>query len=90
MDITTYLDQAGRGAAARLARDLQVKPVVVARWRKKKKPVPLRRCAAIEVATQGAVPRWDCRPNDWFIHWPELIGSEGAPDVPERASEGNA
>ncbi|MDB5975187.1 MAG: hypothetical protein JWR07_1947 [Nevskia sp.] len=26
--------------------------------------------------------RWDLRPNDWYLIWPELIGVEGAPSVP--------
>lgn len=29
------------------------------------------------------VRRWDLRPDDWHRIWPELIGAEGAPGVPE-------
>lgn len=25
---------------------------------------------------------WALRPDDWFLIWPYLIGSAGAPDVP--------
>lgn len=36
------------------------------------RPIPLHRCTAIEVATQGVVTRKDLRPDDWQSHWPEL------------------
>lgn len=28
---------------------------------------------------------WDLRPDDWHRIWPELIGTEGSPDVKEAA-----
>ena len=34
---------------------------------------------SIERESKGAVRRWDLRPDDWHMHWPELIGAEGAP-----------
>jgi len=43
--------------------------------------VPVERCVQIERATAGAVRRWDLRPDDWHLIWPELVGSEGAPAV---------
>lgn len=36
---------------------------------------------AIERATGGVVRRWDLRPDDWARIWPELIGTDDAPDV---------
>lgn len=36
---------------------------------------------SIERATGGVVRRWDLRPRDWHLIWPELIGQEGAPPV---------
>jgi len=39
----------------------------------------------LEAATDGAVRRWDLRPDDWHRIWPELIGADGAPDVPAEA-----
>ena len=36
--------------------------------------------ASIERETAGAVRRWDLRPNDWHVVWPELIEAEGAPN----------
>ncbi|MEN9316500.1 MAG: hypothetical protein RIS35_2893 [Pseudomonadota bacterium] len=38
-------------------------------------------CVQIERATSGAVRRWDLRPDDWHLIWPELVGTEGAPEV---------
>lgn len=37
----------------------------------------------IERESALAVRRWDLRPEDWYRHWPELIGVDGAPAVPE-------
>ena len=71
-----------RGAAAKLARDLGVSPVMVSQWASGMKGVPVERSTAIERATDGAVRRWDLRPDDWHRIWPELIGTDGAPEVP--------
>jgi DNA-binding transcriptional regulator YdaS (Cro superfamily) len=92
MDIRQYLMQPERGLAARLARELGVSPVVVSRWKKQRdekgwKAVPLYRCAEVERATNGQVPRWKLRPLDWPIHWPELIGSPGAPGLPAETAQ---
>lgn len=54
-------------------------------WNWKKRGVPIEHCAAIEQATARAVMRWDLRPDDWHRIWPELIGIEGAPALPEPA-----
>lgn len=37
----------------------------------------------MEAATGRNVMRWDLRPDDWHRHWPELIGADGAPPVPQ-------
>lgn len=36
----------------------------------------------IERESEHAVRRWDLRPDDWHMHWPELVGAVGAPSVP--------
>jgi|GEM_PF-2316698 len=36
---------------------------------------------AIELDTERAVRRWELRPEDWHLIWPELIGAAGAPTV---------
>ncbi len=38
--------------------------------------------ARIEVATKKQVMRWDCRPDDWYVIWPELVRAKGAPAGP--------
>lgn len=38
----------------------------------------------IERESKYSVRRWELRPDDWHKHWPELIGTEGAPAVPEE------
>ena len=40
-------------------------------------------CVLIEKASDRLVMRWDLRPNDWHRIWPELIGIEGAPELPQ-------
>jgi DNA-binding transcriptional regulator YdaS (Cro superfamily) len=47
--------------------------------------VPLDHCAAVESATKGAVMRWDLRPDDWHLIWPELRKRKDAPAIPEKA-----
>jgi DNA-binding transcriptional regulator YdaS (Cro superfamily) len=42
-------------------------------------------CVLVERETNGVVMRWDLRPDDWHRIWPELIGSDGAPEVREAA-----
>lgn len=49
----------------------------------------IRPCAAdlavhIFRESDGLVTRWELRPLDWHKFWPELIGSEGAPEVPTQ------
>lgn len=39
----------------------------------------------VEAESGRAVMRWDLRPADWHRIWPELIGADGAPSVPESA-----
>lgn len=73
------------GGQSRLAAALGVTPPAIAEWRKGTRPVPLERCVQIERATSGAVRRWDLRPDDWHLIWPELVGTEGAPEVPQEA-----
>jgi DNA-binding transcriptional regulator YdaS (Cro superfamily) len=45
---------------------------------------------AIERETGGAVSRWDLRPSDWHLIWPELIGKKGAPRIKAGAVRAQA
>lgn len=84
MNLRDYITQGGRGAGTALARSLGVRPVMVSQWAGGKKPVPLGRCTDIERETGGRVRRWDLRPADWHLIWPELATIPGAPQVTQR------
>ena len=70
------------GSQANLARAIDVNPTMINQMVKGLRPVPIGHGAAIETASKGKVKRWDLFPNDWHRIWPELIGIEGAPEVP--------
>lgn len=40
-------------------------------------------CVRIERDSDLELRRWDLRPSDWHLIWPELIGTEGAPAIPQ-------
>lgn len=46
-------------------------------------PIEARRCADV---TNGELKLWQLCQKTWFGIWPELIGTEGAPAVPEQAA----
>ena len=70
------------GGHGKLAARLGVSPQSVTNWRQR--GIPLWYCTAIEIASAGAVRRWQMRPDDWHRIWPELIGSAGAPAINEE------
>lgn len=74
-----------RGRTEELSRALDVSGSLVSQWARGK-PVAAERCAAIEAATNGAVRRWDLRPDDWREIWPELAGAPGAPGAARAES----
>lgn len=89
------------GTQEALAEALDVSQPTVSGWARGERPVPPKRCIAIEVhpknrAAERPVMRWDLRPNDWWDEWPDMVGSAGAPvpDVaapaPEAAEAGHA
>ena len=58
----------------------------VRQWTKdpNRKPAP-DLAPAVEAYTQGKVRRWDMYSELWWKIWPELIGTEGAPELPPNA-----
>jgi DNA-binding transcriptional regulator YdaS (Cro superfamily) len=83
MDLKRYLSQPGAMSAAELARRIGVEGAQVRQWAHGyagRRAGPAN-CVAIEDATNGAVMRWDLRPEDWHLIWPELVGRKGAPKV---------
>lgn len=73
-------EQHGRSKALALA--LGVSGSLIAHWSVGRRAVSAERCVPIERFTDGAVRRWDLRPDDWAAVWPELIDTEGAPPIP--------
>jgi len=72
MKLQDYLSEQGRGSLVKLAGELGVSAPTLYQWAAGIRPVPPKRCVAIELATAGKVTRKDFRPNDWADHWPEL------------------
>lgn len=68
--------EGGNPSISELACVLGVAPPTVAEWCSGRRPVPVRRCRAIEDATGGRITRKDLRPDDWQDIWPELADSE--------------
>lgn len=89
MTLNDYLKAEGSLSVAQLRLAIGAKSdAQVRQWQhgySDRQPQP-ENCVLIERATQGAVRRWDLRPNDWHRIWPELIGAEGAPAVPSAAT----
>lgn len=87
MKISMYLRQ-NRGEGVRLAAEMGICPSYLSQMVTGHRPFSIERCVEIERATEGAVRRWDLRPDDWGAIWPELVGSPGAPQwPPETASD---
>jgi len=38
----------------------------------------------IELESGHEIRRWDLRPNDWHLIWPELKDADGAPEVTDK------
>lgn len=77
-----YLDGLPRGGAGSFADALGISMVFLQQLASRqdgREPKPAL-AVSIEQKTFGAVRRWDLRPGDWHSIWPELIGTEGAPE----------
>lgn len=70
------------GGPSKVALALGVSAQAVCFWRDGKRRMPADMAARLEAAAEGVVRRWDMRPEDWYLIWPELVGTEGAPPVP--------
>jgi DNA-binding transcriptional regulator YdaS (Cro superfamily) len=45
------------------------------------RPIGPAIAAAIELESRGEVMRWDLRPDDWHLIWPELKENKNAPEI---------
>lgn len=84
MHLSDHIKQ-NRGAGVEIASALGIAPSYLSQIASGHRPAPPATCVQIERATSGAVRRWDLRPDDWHLIWPELVGTEGAPEVPQEA-----
>ena len=76
------------GGVSKLASALGVGQSAVSTWRARGTTLNAAHCLAIARATAGAVTRRDLRPGDWHLIWPDLIGTDGAPeDIPLNKEE---
>jgi DNA-binding transcriptional regulator YdaS (Cro superfamily) len=89
MTLREFLDTLPRGGLAALAAGLDRSTVYLLQLaaRQDGREAGPELAVRIEQATAGAVRRWDLRPADWHRIWPELIGAEGAPTIPEEARD---
>lgn len=78
MDLNTYISTSPRGTASKLAAALGISPSYLSQMSSGTSPISPERSVAIERETAGAVPRKETHPNDWWLIWPELDGSEAA------------
>lgn len=86
MNLHRYFSEPGGLSVSALAERIGIKnPAQVRQWQHSyaNRLPSAENSVAIERATDGAVRRWDLRPDDWHRIWPELVGMDGAPPVPE-------
>ena len=88
MDLKTYTNQLLRGGVAQFAEKLGTSSVYLSQLSARqdgREPSP-ELCVRIEAESGRAVRRWDLRPTDWHLIWPELIGEDGAPAIDAQAA----
>lgn len=84
MDLRSFVDSLPRGGVATFAEKLNISRIYLMQLAARQDgrlPSP-ELCVVIERATFQQVRRWDLRPEDWHLIWPELIGLPGAPSLP--------
>ena len=89
MDLRSYTETLPHGGVAAFAAKLGIERTYLSQLSARqngREPSP-ELCVAIERASDMQVRRWDLKPNNWHLIWPELIGTDGAPAVPEAAAQ---
>lgn len=85
MDLDAFFKLPGAPSMVEFAVDCDCNPDQIRQWRHgyaNRRPGP-RMCVVIEAMSKRKVRRWDLHPEDWHEIWPELIGTKGAPRVPQ-------
>jgi DNA-binding transcriptional regulator YdaS (Cro superfamily) len=81
------------GGVTAVANRLGIKPPSVSGWiAEQKNSIPEGRLIELGAEIEKVTPyrRWHLRPDDWFVIWPELIGTPGAPRLVAGAAEKKA
>lgn len=81
--LRAYADSLPRGGITALAKDLELTTVYLSQLiarQDERVPSP-ELCVRIEQRT--GVMRWDLRPDDWHLIWPELKKRKDSPKVHE-------
>lgn len=88
MELKPFLDELPRGGLTTLAAAVGISTVYLSQLaaRQNGREASPELCVRIENATLKRVRRWDLRPADWHLIWPELVGVDGAPSVPASMS----
>lgn len=63
---------------------VNVQPTSLLQSMNGERPLSPKKCVEVEVKSGGELRRWDLRPNDWHLIWPELVGKRGAPPIPDQ------
>lgn len=85
MNLDAYFTRDGSEPMTEFARRMGVNHDQVRQWRNGFRVPSPQNCVAIEGITGRLVMRWDLRPYDWHLIWPELVSCGGSPPVPACA-----
>lgn len=83
MDLHQFFNEPDAPSMVDFAKTCDCSEGQLRQWRHRyagRRPEPAN-CVVIENASAGKVRRWDLRPDDWHLIWPELVGTRGAPKV---------
>lgn len=89
MDLKSYTNQLPHGGSIDFAKKLGITAVYLSQLASRQDdrlPSPSL-CVRIEAESSKAVTRPELRPDDWHLIWPELIGADGSPPVPEASAK---
>ncbi len=85
MTLKEYFELQGRGSVAAFADQIGCTTAYIYRLANELPSIHPKRCVEFENMTGGKVMRWDLRPYDWWLIWPELLEREDHPPITEPA-----
>lgn len=88
-DLLQFVSGLPRGGVGDFANKVRVSRVYLSQLAARqggREPSP-ELAVVIERESGRKVRRWALRPMDWHLIWPELIGTEGAPPIPQEARD---